>query len=243
MEKTASQIQQAIKKNETVIIGANCCIEYSGRAESFLPDGERIIIIKEDKALLVHQPSGNNPVNYMKPGTEYRASIEDDQLVLNCANQQLKEYMTISISSMIFFVSQKLTDGQSIILQGNEKDFSDDIYNNPEILEKGFTPLSREEHTKYGFIDIFGFDRNGSMVVVECKRFKAGPDAVTQLRRYVERIKKAKGLQKVRGMLVAPSITKNALAMLAEYGYSYKKYDPPKYRLKHKKNQKKLFDY
>jgi len=243
MEKTAKQIQKAIKKNATVVIGANCCIEYSGRAESFLPDGERVIMIKEDNTLLVHQPSGNNPVNYMKPGTSYRTAIEDGKLVINCANQALKEYMIISISSLVFFVSQKLNDGESILLRGNEKDFSDELYKNPELLEDGFCPLSREEHTKYGFIDIFGYDKNGTMAVVECKRFKAGPDAVTQLRRYVERIKKAKGLQKVRGILVAPSITKNALAMLAEYGYSYKKYDPPKYRLRHKKNQKKLFDY
>lgn len=243
MEKTSIRIKDSLKKNETIIMGANCCIEYSGRAESFLPEGERIIMIKEDNTLIVHQPSGNSPVNYMKPGTSFNVGFEDEKIIISCENPLLKEYMSISINRLLFFISKKLTDGESLVLQGNEKDFSDELFRSPEKIEEGFKPLSREEHTKFGFIDIFGYDNNGTMAVVECKRFKAGPDAVTQLRRYVERIKKAKGLQKVRGILVAPSITKNALAMLAEYGYSYKEYDPPKYRLKHKKGQKKLKDY
>lgn len=243
MKSVAEKIRQSLHKKESIVLGAHCSISYSGRAESFLPEGERIIVIKEDRALLVHQPTGNNPVNYMKPGTCITCTAANRQLMLDCANPSLKEHMKISIESVLFFASQKMNDGASIILEGNEKDFSDLLFKHPEKVEEGFTPLSREEHTRYGFVDIFGYDRNNTLLVVECKRFKAGPDAVTQLRRYVERIKKDKGVSKVRGMIVAPDITKNALAMVTEYGYLYKKFDPPKYHLKHKKKQKRLGEF
>ena len=66
------QIEEAINKNHSVVIGCTCEIWYSGRAESFLPAGDRIIIIKEDNTLIVHQPTGNNPINYMKPQASLR---------------------------------------------------------------------------------------------------------------------------------------------------------------------------
>jgi endonuclease len=242
MKEVAEKLQRSISKKETIILGALCSISYSGRAESYLPEGERIIIIKQDGTLLIHQPTANNPVNYMKPGTTCRVEI-DKELFIYCSNESIKEYMTITISSILFFVSQKLNDSSSLILHGNERDFSDELYSHPEYISNDFKPVSREEQTKYGFIDILGYDKNNTLVIVECKRFKAGPDAVTQLRRYVERVKKDKGLSTIKGMLIAPDITKNALAMLTEYGYTYKKFDPPKYKLQHKKNQKKLMEY
>lgn len=242
MLDVANNIKEALKKKDTIVLGAQCSITYSGRAESFLPSGQRVILIKEDGTLIVHQPTGNNPVNYMKPGTSFSLSTNKN-MVLKANNLALKEHMTITIEDILFFVNQKILDNESIILQGNEKDFSDMLYASPELIEDGFVPLSREEHTQFGFVDIFGHDTNNTLVVIECKRFKAGPDAVTQLRRYVEKIKKNKGLSKVRGMLIAPEITKNALAMLTEYGYTYKAFDPPKFKLKHKKDQKRLGEY
>jgi RecB family endonuclease NucS len=67
--------------------------------------------------------------------------------------------------------------------------------------------------------------------------------AVTQLRRYVEKIKKSKGLQDVRGILACPSITPNARKMLEDWKFSYVHVHPPKYLEKHAKNQMKLGEY
>ncbi|RJQ15527.1 DUF91 domain-containing protein [Candidatus Woesearchaeota archaeon] len=237
------KLKAALKKRETVVICAKCSIAYSGRAESYLPEGERIIIIKEDTSVIVHQPLGNNPVNYMKPPTSFKIAADNNHLHLACINEALKENLEITLLQIYFLESKKLEDAASLVLQGSERHFSDYIYQHPSLIEQGFKPLSREEHTKYGFIDIFGYDQTNTLVVIECKRFKAGPDAVTQLRRYVERIKKDKGLSKVRGMVIAPSITKNALDMLADYGYTYKQIDPPNYLENHKKNQKQLGEY
>ncbi len=240
MQSHADRIQEAVSRNESVVIAARCKVRYSGRAESFLPLGDRIILIKADNTLIVHQPEGNNPINYMKPRSSFDIHCEDQKLFLNAKNSPLKEFLDIEISRVHFLNSHALEDGHSIILNGTEKDMSDMLFDNPELIEKGFKPLSREEHTKYGFIDLFGYDKNKILTVIECKRFTADLKAVDQLRRYVEKVKKSKGLKEIRGIIAAPGISANAEKMLKDWGFSYVCVNPPKYLERHDKNQSKL---
>lgn len=232
------ELEGAIARNESIVLAAQCEIWYSGRAESYLPEGDRILIIKEDKTLLVHQPTGNNPVNYMKPGTAHSLSLDNGMLSLN--SQNLPEYMDIRITKVHFLSSSQLTDNKSIEIAGTEKDMADTICSNPELIEPGFKPLSQEEHTKYGFIDVFGYDKDNILTVVECKRYRGDLQAVTQLRRYVEKIKEAKGVSQVRGILACPKISPNALSMLQDWGFSFAAVEPPKYLRRYGKDQKTL---
>jgi len=235
-------LKDALKRNETVIITCKCSVKYSGRAESQLAEGDRIIIIKSDNTLLVHQPTGNTPVNYMKPHANHNLVLENGKIVLKATNQLLKESMDIRISRIYFFNSYKLEDGENILVTGTEADMANMIYENPSKIEQGFKPVSKEEQTKYGFIDVLGVDSNGILTVVECKRYSADLSAVTQLRRYVEKLMISKGITKVRGILAAPKITPNALRMLQDWGYSFASVIPPKYMEEANKKQSKL-DY
>jgi RecB family endonuclease NucS len=233
-------IADALKRNETIVFGCSCTIRYSGRAESFLGEGDRIIVIKSDNTLLVHQPMGTAPINYMKPGTGYQARIDDNRLVLKASNILEKENMEITIFRVHFFSAHKLADGQVISVAGTEEDMSNMLYENPELVEKGFRPVSQEEQTKYGFIDVLGTDKDGTLTVVECKRYCADLAAVTQLRRYVEKLMASKGITKVRGILAAPKITLNAEQMLKDWGFSFVSVKPPKYLEEFDKKQQKL---
>ncbi len=235
-------LNDALKRNETVIITCKCSVKYSGRAESHLAMGDRIVIIKADNTLLVHQPTGNNPINYMKSNTSHDLVLENGKIVLKARNQLQKESMDIVIDRIYFFNSYRLEDGQNILVTGTEADMSKMIYENPEKIEKGFKPVSQEEQTKYGFVDVLGIDKEGILTVVECKRYSADLNAVTQLRRYVEKLMTSKGITKVRGILAAPKITLNALRMLEDWGYSFVSVIPPKYMEKLSKKQSKL-DY
>jgi RecB family endonuclease NucS len=58
MDKHIDQIQEALKRNETIVIGCECEVDYSGRAEAHLPIGERLVVIKSDNTLLVHPTRG-----------------------------------------------------------------------------------------------------------------------------------------------------------------------------------------
>ncbi len=232
-----------LKKSMPIVIGCHCAVSYSGRAESYLDYNDCILIIKSDKTILVHQTTGNNPINYMKPGTTYTLNVADKRLLIHAEHRQLKEYMDIHVTNIYYYNAHPLAPGSTLILEGTEKDMVEAIMNKPESIEEGFKPVSTEEHTKYGFIDVFGNDTNGTLCVVECKRYTGDFKAVDQLRRYVEKIKDAKGINTVRGILACPSITPNALTMLQDFGFTHVALTPPKRLAKYNKAQTSLGDF
>lgn len=239
------RINNSLERNETVVIAANCEVSYYGKVESFLPVGDRIIIIKNDKTLLVHQPSGVNPINYMKEGTEVKIIVENGETILKARHLFLKDFLDAKIHKIHFVESHKLEDGADIEVVGSEADMSDMIFENPMLIEKGFKPFSREEHNKYGFVDVFGTDKDGKIVVIECKRDNADFKAVQQLHRYIHKISRSKGIKEenIRGIIACPRISSNAKLMLDELGYNFVSVTPPKYLERYDKKQKRLGEY
>lgn len=245
MKEHIGKIRESLEKKNLLVIATECEVWYHGKVESYLPSGDRIIIIKQDRVLLVHQPNGVNPINYMKENTEHIIVENSEGIFLKSKNIFLKDYMEIKFHRIYFVSDHFLEDSIDIIVSGSEKDMSDMIYNNPSLIEDGFKPFSREEHTKFGFIDVFGTDINGKIVVIECKRDFADFKAVSQLHRYIHKIVKSKGVleSSIRGIIASPRISDNALVMLKELGYEFKSINPPKYLEKYDSKQKKLFDY
>ena len=241
--KEYETLQQGLERKETVLLTARCTIDYTGRAQSHLPEGDRIILIKPDGTLLVHQTSGSVPVNYMKDKTHYSLLRKEGITHLKAKHPTQQEYMDIEITQIYHICSLKLEDCAKIQLVGNEKDMSDMIFNNPSLLEKGLKALSREEHTAFGFVDVLCKDAKNNLVVVECKRYSADYNAVSQLQRYVEKIKLAKGISNVRGILASPSISDSTKTILEEAGFKHVSLEPPKYKEKYKKDQKKLLEF
>ncbi len=242
MQEYLIKLKEALNGKQTIVLSANCSIDYSGRAESYLPAGDRIIIIKPDRNLLIHQPNGNTPVNYMMADSDHILLLHDTPMIKS-TNKAQKEDIEIKLHKIYFLHTQLMKDDEKIMLKGTERDMAEKIYNNPELIEEGFKPLSQEEHTKYGFIDVFGYDKENNLVVIECKRYCGDLKAVTQLRRYVEKIKKMKGIKNVRGILACPRISQNAKDMLEDWGFNFVMVNPPKYLEKYKKKQKKIEDF
>ncbi len=178
----------------------------------------------------------------MKPGSTCNSNVRGEKLVIEGRHLKNKEEIEIEIEKIYFLNSHPLEDGQEIEIKGTEEDMAEMLYENPEMLEPGFKPFSREEQTKYGFADLLGVDSEGRIVVVECKRYCAELSAVTQLRRYVEKIASSKGIskEKVRGILAAPKITANAERMLKDWGFGFVAVSPPKYFESEKAKQKTL---
>ncbi len=169
MNQYPPQFEEAMRKNNAVMLSAKCEVWYSGQVESYLPLGDRMILIKDDGVMVVHQPQGNNPINYLKPGATYSMTAMEGHLFLNGNNIKLKEYMDVKIQKIHFMHSMKLEDGQSIQVAGTEEDMAKMLMEKPNMIEQGFKPVSQEEQTKFGYIDVFGVDKNGILTVVECK--------------------------------------------------------------------------
>ncbi len=243
MQAKLQKLIAALASRESIVLAADCEVFYEGKAETVLARGHRLIIIKKDGTVLVHQPEGNHPINYMKAGTECTVLYDPPKAILNCMHIAFGDSMEVVLHEIYFVESSPLSDGAKIQLTGNERDMSDMLYENPYRIEKGLIPVSKEEQTKYGFIDVLCYDENNCLAAAAGIRSMAHLAALPSLRRYVEKMKQSKGIENVRGILVAPMITENAKHMLKDWNFSFVAMDPPKFREKLKKSQAKLSDF
>ena len=179
----------------------------------------------------------------MKAGGTITLEKDDYHLLLKAYNSSTKEHLELNISRVYDLMAKNLIDNQKQVLAGTEADMSDMIRDNPHLISEDFKPLSREEHTKFGFIDVFGHDGNGNLVIIECKRYTSGLDAVHQLRRYVEKMKDLRGIKKVQGVLASPRISPNAEEMLKTWGFEWRQIEPPMRLLRYKKSQRTIIDF
>lgn len=208
-------------KTILIIIG-DCMIDYRGRARSFLDWGERIIIIKQDGAVLVHQPVMREPVNWQPSGSRTDFSVKDDQLILRSRHTRPPEKMKITFRTVKLIATSTLYDKAKLVISGMETDVVNEIINNPEIIEEGLRISKREKHVKSGMIDLFGYDCEHVPVVIEVKRSLATISAVHQLRMYVGDIKKDVDTANVRGILCAPRIPDMIKKLLTDYNLEWK---------------------
>ncbi len=205
----------------TLILVGDCMIDYRGRARSFLDWGERIIMIKQDGAVLVHQPMMREPINWQPPGSKTEYSVKKDQLVLRCRHTKPPEKMKIVFRDVKLVTTTSLSDNAKLVISGMEADVVNEIISNPGIIEGGLRISKREKHVKSGMIDLFGYDKNHTPVVIEVKSSLANISAVQQLRMYVNDVKNDVDEVDVRGILCAPRVPDMVKKLLSDYGLEW----------------------
>jgi len=207
-------------KTLLLLIG-DCMIDYRGRARSFLDWGGRIVIIKQDGAVLVHQPVMREPVNWQPTGSKTDFSVKDNHLILRSHHISPPEKMKITFRNIKLVAVTSLCDKAQLVISGMETDVVNEIISNPDIIEKGLRISKREKHVKSGLIDLFGYDKNHVPVVIEVKRSLANISAVHQLRMYVNDIKKDVDEANVRGILCAPRVPDMVKKLLSDYSLEW----------------------
>jgi hypothetical protein len=226
LAEAAKLIEKAFAQRRTVIVAGTCQVHYVGRASSTLEPGERILIIKADGSLLVHRPVGYEPVNWQPSGSIFHVQIKDESnLEVHAVRQKPRENVKITFTDVLMVSTLSLDDSGEFLLYASEEDMHKAILLKPELLEEGFKPISYEKKVEPGFVDVYGVDKDGRLVVVEVKRKTAGKDAVLQLARYIDAIKE-KANRELRGVLVAPSLGKDVQRMLVTMGLEFKALDP-----------------
>ncbi len=219
-KKCKELIQNSLKNNKTITLVANCKIDYQGRAGSILPEGERIIIIKPDGTLLVHQKEKRKPVNWNPPGCEAKPQIQDGNLQIISKRDSPKEKLFIDIKETKFISTFDLEDEEELQLIGTEEDLVRSVVENPEIIEQDFEVKEKNKKIKTGEVDLYGEDKDGNGTIIEFKRGKATSSAVWQLGRYVNELEK-KIEKNIRGIISAPSITSGAKTLLEEQNLEF----------------------
>jgi hypothetical protein len=226
LAEAAKLIEKAFAQRRTVIVAGTCHVRYVGRASSTLEPGERILIIKADGSLLVHRPVGYEPVNWQPSGSIFHVQVKDESnLEVHAVRQKPRENVKITFTDVLMVSTLSLDDSGEFLLYASEEDMHKAILLKPELLEEGFKPISYEKKVEPGFVDVYGVDKDGRLVVVEVKRKTAGKEAVLQLARYIDAIKE-KANRELRGMLVAPSLGKDVQRMLVTMGLEFKALDP-----------------
>ncbi|MBN1357868.1 endonuclease NucS [Candidatus Bathyarchaeota archaeon] len=236
LTEAAAIIEKALAQRRTIIVVGECKVLYSGRAKSTLEPGERILIIKEDGSLLVHRPIGYEPVNWQPSGSVFHVQTKADVVEVHAVRQKPRENVRVLFYEVFMVSALSLNDSGEFSLYASEKEMHRAILRKPSLLEEGFTPISYEKKVEPGFVDVYGVDKDGKLVVVEVKRKTAGKEAVLQLARYIDAIK-AKADRELRGVLVAPGLGKDVQRLLVTLGLEFKALDPKKCAKVLKKDQ------
>ncbi len=205
-------IQEGFDKKSMIIILAKCHVEYEGRARSILESGDRLILIKKDGTFAIHQELNLDPVNWQAPGCKNKVSLDEDGVILTSKKMKPTEEIKVFLDEIYDVTYYNCLDTKDLEIRGYEKHMVDLAWEKPEIIEKGFRPTRREYQTENGFIDLMGTDADERLMILEFKSRKAGMNAVKQLKRYVDCF--SDNAEFVRGIIVAPDITINAMEEL-----------------------------
>lgn len=247
LEVATETITTAIDHGDLLTVVGRCRIDGSSvAAREAVRRVTGVTVVKPDGTVLVHGSEGVNPVASIPPGTELSVSIDGDALVLESQrdgsedggdNDSRPSEPTDASAVRFESVTQLTTVGSKRESEPEptrervrsarpqrspEADLRQRLLERPTLLEPGFTPLATERETPAGPVDVYGEDASGRTVVLELKSRRAGPDAVSQLRRYVDALERDLHVETtVRGILVAPSVTARADRLLARYGLEF----------------------
>jgi RecB family endonuclease NucS len=227
VEEAEKTVKEAVSQRKTLLVVGNCWVRYIGRARSKLEPGERILIIKEDGSLLVHRSVSYEPVNWQPPGCIFQIQAKDNILEIRAVRRKPAESIKVFFDKIQLVSALSLADSGEFSLYASEEDMQKAILLEPSLLEEGFKPISYEKKVEPGFVDVYGLDKNGKLVVVEIKRKTAGKEAALQLAKYIDAVK-GKANREVRGILVAPNIAKDVQRVLVTIGLEFKSLDPRK---------------
>lgn len=227
VQEAENAVKEAVSQRKTLIVVGRCWVHYIGRAKSKLEPGERILVIKADGSLLVHRSVGYEPVNWQPPGCIFHAQGKDGVLEIHAVRHKPAESVKVSFDMIQLVASLALEDVGEFSLYASEEDMQKAILLKPSLLEEGFKPVSYEKKVQPGFVDVYGEDKNGKLVVVEVKRKTAGKEAALQLAKYIDAVRN-RADREVRGILAAPSLSKDVQRMLVTLGLEFRALDPKK---------------
>ncbi|WP_440059832.1 endonuclease NucS domain-containing protein [Thermogladius sp. 4427co] len=223
-----NEVLNAWRNKELFILIGEFEVEYEGRGYSRLSNGERILLVKSDGAVLVHSSQGFKPINYQPSSDVFEAWLEPDgRLSMLFVRDNPREVLKLVFNSVTLLIRGRLVDKGVFTMYFDESELRDFIFNHPEVVEKGLEVIGREVKVSAGTVDILARDVSGRLVVIEVKRSTATRESAIQLYRYVLSIEYERGV-KPRGLLVAPSFTPSAIDFMRRNGLEWRYVDPKK---------------
>jgi len=207
------------------LIVARCTASYTGRLTTNLPEGVRLLMIKEDGTLMIWSDGGGSsvkPLNWMTPPTV----IEDsgDLLVVRKRAGRSEDRLEIKLIEVLSDVVHDMGEAAGLEKDGVERDLQLLLADDPTHIEPDLRLVKREWPTGVGPVDLMCRDADDAWVAVEIKRIGT-IDAVEQLTRYLDCIRVDPARADCRGILVAQQIKPQAIALAEQRGLTWAQVD------------------
>ena len=176
-------------------------------------------MLKADGSVLVHADAGGyKPLNWMTPPTV----IEEDtkRIVVRKRGASSPDRLEIRLSEVLSDVTHDMdppAQETALTKDGVEAHLQELLAECPQWCGEGFRLVRREWPTDIGPVDLMCRDRCDAWIAVEVKRI-AGIDAVGQLTRYLERIRRDPAFAGCRGILAAQVIRPQARVLAGARG-------------------------
>ncbi|HXY84099.1 MAG TPA: endonuclease NucS [Gaiellaceae bacterium] len=194
------------------LLVARCEVVYTGRLTAVLPEATRLIVLKSDGSVLVHDDTGGyKPLNWMTPPTVVEE--DDGSIVVRKRAGKSEDRLEIRLVEVLSDSSHDMGDSAALQKDGVERHLQEELAAQPAALGESLQLVRREWPTDIGPVDLMCRDDEGAWVAVEVKRIGT-IDAVEQLTRYLERIE----LDGCRGVLAAQVIKPQARTLAESRG-------------------------
>jgi hypothetical protein len=198
------------------LIVARCEVTYSGRLNAFLPESTRLLMLKDDGAVLVHADAGGyKPLNWMTPPTVIETT--DELVVVRKRAGRSEDRLEIRLLEVLSDVTHDMGEAAALEKDGVERDLQLLLAADPGAIEPGLRLVKREWPTDVGPVDLMCRDSGDGWVAVEIKRIGT-IDAVEQLTRYLDCIRADPARAACRGILAAQQLKPQAVALAEQRG-------------------------
>jgi len=196
------------------LLVARCEVRYTGRLTAFLPEAVRLLILKADGSVLVHDDAGGfKPLNWMTGPT----CIEDLGDLLLVRKPKTEDVLEIRLAEILSDVVHDMGESAALQKDGVERDLQLELAATPTALGEELRLVKREWTTEVGPVDLMCRDEHGEWVAVEIKRIGT-IDAVEQLTRYLGFIRDDPAKAACRGILAAQKLKPQAIALAESRG-------------------------
>ena len=198
------------------LIVARCEVEYSGRLSAFLPESTRLLMLKADGSVLVHADAGGyKPLNWMTPPTVVEE--EPGRIVVRKRAGRAEDRLEIRLQEVLSDVEHEMGEAAGLEKDGVERDLQQALAERPQWVAEGLRLVRREWPTDVGPVDLMCRDADDSWVAVEIKRVGT-IEAVEQLTRYLDFIRRDPAKDGCRGILAAQTLKPQAVTLAESRG-------------------------
>ena len=205
------------------LIVARCEVTYTGRLTARLPEALRLLMIKSDGSVMVHADTGGyKPQNWMTPPTVVEEGA--GRIVVRKRTGSTEDRLDIRIVEVLSDVTHDMGDAEPLEKDGVERDLQEALAGAPAHCGEGFRLVRREWPTDIGPVDLMCRDAEDAWVAVEIKRIGT-IDAVEQLTRYLERIRRDPAMASCRGVLAAQAVKPQARVLAEARGIAWVEVD------------------